>query len=90
MHKPHGVLEEELKKAASKVKVGKLYYHYKNPDATYKVLRLAITESDDTVCVVYEAQYDKRLVFVRPLRSWLGTVQLGDAVVQRFTLKKEA
>lgn len=87
MHKPHEILLNELNVAANKVKVGELYYHYKNPQLSYKVLRLAITEEDDSICVIYEAQYGDRLVFVRPLDSWLDKVEWQNKTTSRFTLK---
>lgn len=86
MHKSHETLKDELSEAAEKVAVGGVYYHYKNPQLLYKVLRLAVTEADDSVCVVYEAQYGDRLVFVRPLSSWLDEVTLNGKTVSRFTV----
>jgi len=86
MHKPQDILITELKAASSKVKIGGHYRHYKNPDKTYKLLLIAFTESDDALCVIYEAQYGERLVFVRPVDSWLGKVEWEDKIVNRFTL----
>lgn len=64
----------QLEVAASKVHVGGRYYHYKNPKQTYKALKLAITETDESVCVIYESQSERKLTFVRPLSNWLSTV----------------
>lgn len=89
VHKSHDSLITQLKEAASKVQVGGLYYHYKNPEKTYKVLKLAITEADDSICVIYEAQYDKELIFVRPLASWLDKVEAENKVTDRFTFVKQ-
>ncbi len=88
MHRPQNVLVDTLKKAANKVNVGGFYYHYKKPNDTYKVLNLAVTEWDDKVCVIYEAQYGEKLIFVRPLESWLDEVEWKNKTVQRFTLVK--
>lgn len=85
MHTSHEALVNQLDEAAGKVAVGSLYYHYKNPQLTYKVLRLAVTEADDSICVIYEAQYGDKLVYVRPLESWLDKVTLDDGTVRRFT-----
>lgn len=71
--------------ATSKVKVDGLYCHYKNPQSRYKILQLAITEADDKICVIYEAQNGDRLVFVRPLDSWLGKVEWQNKIIDRFT-----
>lgn len=88
MHKAQNVLIKELNEASSKVLVGGQYFHYKNPDNTYKVLQLAIMESDENVCVIYQAQYGEELIFVRPLSSWLEKVQWQEKTVKRFTLIK--
>jgi len=88
MHKSHKTLLKELEEAASVVPIGSLYYHYKNPQLYYKVINLAITEADDTICVIYEAQYDDNLVFVRPLKSWLDKVEWNGTTTDRFTLLK--
>jgi len=88
MHIPSNILANELKKAAEKVKVGGFYYHYKKPGDAYKVLNLAITEWDDKVCVIYEAQYGDRIVFVRPLETWLDEVEWENKTVKHFTFIK--
>jgi len=85
MHPSHETLLGQLDDAATKVAVGGLYYHYKNPQLHYKVVGLGVTEADNSICVVYEAQYDKHLVFVRPLASWLDKVEWQNKVSDRFT-----
>ncbi len=86
MHEAQNVLSDKLKRAATEVRIGGIYSHYKRPTETYRVVNLAVTESDDEVCVVYEAQYGERLMFVRPLTSWLDTVERDGVPVDRFTL----
>jgi hypothetical protein len=88
MHKSQGELLKELKDAYTKVKVDGLYSHYKNPQKIYKVLTLAVTEADDSISVIYEAQYGDKLVFVRPLISWLDRVKLANIYTERFTFIK--
>ena len=85
MHKSHKVLIDELEDANNKVEVGKFYYHYKKPELNYKVIKLAVMEADDSICVIYEAQYGDNLVFVRPLKSWLEKVEWNNKTVDRFT-----
>jgi len=85
MHNSHDLLIAQLKLAANKVHVGELYYHYKNPRQFYQVLKIAITEADDSLCVIYEEQYDEHLIFVRPLSSWLDKVDYKNKVMDRFT-----
>jgi hypothetical protein len=87
MHKPANTLTNALTEAATKVNVGGFYTHYKSPDKTYKVIKLAVTEWDDQICVIYEAQYGDKLTFVRPLNSWLDKVEWQAKLVDRFTLK---
>jgi hypothetical protein len=86
MHHSEEELQQLLISAASQVVEGGLYYHYKHPDKLYKVLKLAITEADNLPCVIYEAQYGSRIVFVRPLTSWLEKAQVDGTSVDRFVL----
>jgi len=82
-HKSQNNLEEKLQKAGELVKVGGLYFHYKNPENLYKVVGLGIQEATDKICVMYQAQYNKKLVFVRDLDNWLAKPQEG---IDRFEL----
>jgi len=86
MHKDQAVILKELEEASKQVQVNGLYYHYKNPDLKYKAINLAITEADDEVCVIYQAQYGAKLIFVRPLASWLEKVEWENKKLDRFTL----
>jgi len=85
MHESQTVLKAKLSAASKKVAIGGLYYHYKHPQESYKVLNVAITEWDDEPCVIYEAQYGSKIVFVRPLNSWLAETMWQGNVVSRFT-----
>lgn len=79
--------EEELIKrldaAQAEAEVGALYRHYKGND--YKVIDLAILESDNSVCVIYQAQYGKRLTFIRPVSVWCETVDFEGKSLKRFS-----
>lgn len=86
MHKSPSVLTLDLKRAAEQINVGKTYYHYKKPDNFYKVIHLAVMESDDSVCIIYQAQYGDKFIFVRPLNSWLEKIEWHGEIVDRFTL----
>jgi hypothetical protein len=88
MHIPDNILVNELEKAAEKVKVGGFYYHYKKPDQSYKVLNLAVTEWDEKICVIYEAQYGDKIIFVRPIETWLDKVEWNNKIVKHFTFIK--
>jgi hypothetical protein len=77
-------LANKLIDAQKRVQVGAAYVHYRNPQKIYKVLNLALLEANEEVGVVYQAQYDAKLVWVRPLSSWLSTVEYNGAQVPRF------
>ncbi len=70
-HKSNRVIEKELEKAETRVKVGGIYSHYKNPEHLVKVIALGIQEATDKLCVVYQDAANKKLVFVRDLDIWL-------------------
>lgn len=59
-----------------------LYRHYKGND--YKVLHLAKHSETEEALVVYEAQYGDRGIWVRPLKMFLETVNVGNKEVPRF------
>ena len=86
MHKSQDELLKELALANKSVKVGGIYNHYKDVSKEYRVLNLAITENDDKICVIYQALYGKKLIFVRPLLSWLSSVKWHGQEIKRFTL----
>ena len=83
-HKPEQELRQAIEAAGTGVEVGGTYYHYKHPDQLYIVTELAILEADDEVCVIYQAQYGEKVSFVRPLSSWLESVEVGGKSVARF------
>lgn len=86
-HIPQKKLSEQIESAKQKVRVGGLYSHYKSDDKLYSVLMVAILEANDELCVIYQAQYDEKLTFVRPLSSWLEPANRNGKRVPRFTLK---
>lgn len=84
-HPPEEETLKLLAEAGKKVIVDSIYFHYKNPQNTYRVLHLALQEATDKVCVIYQAQYGSKLIFVRDLDSWLESVIIDDQTVSRFT-----
>lgn len=88
VHKTHEEIEKELEDAKKLVKVGGVYSHYKHPENLYTVLMLATQEATDKLCIVYQAEYGKKLIFVRDLDSWLETPEFEGKRVSRFTLIK--
>lgn len=81
--KSQSELSERLIKASQEVTVGAHYVHYKQ--LSYKVLNLALREEDNEPCVVYQAEYGDKLVWVRPVTSWLEEVEVDGKKVKRFT-----
>jgi hypothetical protein len=77
-------LGESLKKAASLVKVGSIYKHYKGNQ--YKVTGLAIYEPNSEPCVIYKALYGDNLTFIRPVSVWTETINIDGIEVCRFSL----
>lgn len=88
-HKNQIGLERELNQAAEMVKVGEIYSHYKNPQNHYQVIGLGVQEATDKICVIYQAQYGGKFIFVRDLDSWLDTVDVDGVKVLRFKLTKD-
>ncbi len=85
---PHVSLEElakQLAAAAKEVEIGSLYVHYKDPTKKYRITGLVVLEATDEVAVVYEAQYDTRVSFVRPLASFSAEVDVDGVSTPRFT-----
>lgn len=85
-HRPLSDLNQDLQYAGSKVKVGGLYAHYKHPDEPYLVTGLVILEATDEVAVMYEVEESgQQVAFIRPLKSWLETVEVDGQTIPRFT-----
>ncbi|MCA9349856.1 DUF1653 domain-containing protein, partial [Candidatus Saccharibacteria bacterium] len=64
-----GRLDNMIAEAAGKVEIGGRYLHYKGN--IYRVLDIVISESSQTLLVVYQAEYGRRLKFARDLDDWL-------------------
>jgi hypothetical protein len=82
-HLSQSTLSRMLAEAGKQVTVGAQYIHYK--DKPYKVIDLAVLESTNEVCVIYQAQYGKQLTFIRPVSGWLQKVEKDGKFVARFT-----
>ncbi len=70
-HTPFEVLEKKLNHGFKKVKVGGIYFHYKNPDRYYIVESCCFIEASEVVAVIYRALYGKGIVWVRPLEEFV-------------------
>lgn len=76
-------VQAALERAREAVVIGGTYYHYRNPGDSYIVLCLGFTSAGD-VYVMYEALYGEKLVWARPVSSWLDTI----GIHKRFTLRQ--
>lgn len=83
-HIEQEVLEQQIEDAETVVTVGGTYQHYKGADKLYKVLGIAVNEADEVLTVMYQAQYGKRLTFLRPVNVWLENVDWNGETVPRF------
>ena len=85
-HLPQSQLREGLEKAKQQITIGGRYAHYKDTSKTYVVRDIAILEATEEPCVIYEAEYDEKITFVRPVREWLDEIGKDDAKMPRFKL----
>ncbi|MCA9324596.1 DUF1653 domain-containing protein [Candidatus Saccharibacteria bacterium] len=76
-------LQNRLHTAKRQVEIGSLYKHYKG--GLYKVIGVAIEEKDNSIAVIYQAQYGKNLTFIRELDIWLEEVEFEGQKVKRFS-----
>lgn len=83
-HKPEWQLIEEIGRYASAIQIGARYSHYKDPRKTYTVKDLVVIESDESIGVLYQADYRAGLTFVRPASEWLEEVEFNGIMMSRF------
>lgn len=84
-HLPLEELAEKLSHAGREVFVGARYTHYKDSTKEYVVKSLAILEATEEVGVIYEAQYDTRISFIRPFADFCALVEVNGVPTPRFT-----
>jgi hypothetical protein len=87
-HKTQEDLYSEFRNVLQKVRVGELYYHFKNPGKLYVVESVGFLEDTEEPCVVYRALYDKGIVWVRKLSVFLDQKVIDGKKVRRFTKVK--
>lgn len=86
-HKTPEELYKMLDDARKQLSVGSNYYHYKHPDQLYTLVDVVIIEADDTVGVLYRAEYEslKGIIFVRPIDDFLAEIEVDNEKIKRFT-----
>jgi hypothetical protein len=77
-------LDRVLMEAKQQVEVGALYFHYRSPGQSYKVLSLALDEATEEPCVVYQALYGSQLIWVRSVKAWCECLDYKGQLVSRF------
>lgn len=77
-------LRARITDAEAAVERGAHYTHFKDPSHEYLVTGFAIIEATEEVGVLYEAQYDERITFLRPLSSFVEAVEGPDGPTPRF------
>ena len=77
-------LRRRIQAAEELVTIGARYAHYKHPELSYIVSGLAIREDTQEVSVIYTAEYDERIPFIRTLESFAGIIEADGVSVPRF------
>lgn len=83
-HIEESELRARLTEAETLVPTGSRYYHYKNEAHTYLITGFAILEANDEVGVLYKAEYGEHITYIRPLSSFLETVEKDGVTMPRF------
>lgn len=73
-----------LADAQTRLAVGERYAHYKNPDHIYRITGFGVLESNDGVGVIYEPEQGDLIPFIRPVESFLESVEVNGERVPRF------
>jgi hypothetical protein len=77
-----------LKKAGDIVRVGGRYRHVKS-GGLYRLKELAILENSEEIGVMYQAEYGKKLTWVRTLADFTAIVEINGKKTPRFMEEKE-
>jgi hypothetical protein len=78
-------LTQVLEQARTHVTVGQRYHHYRDRQLSYTVHNLVLDEATQKVMVLYQAEYGKRLIWVRALDVWSEFVEHNGQKVPRFS-----
>ena len=85
-HRKTSDLADKITLAKKKIKLSSKYFHYKHKDRYYNIVQIGFIENTEEVCVVYEAEFGDKLVWVRTITDFLSKVKLDDGnEVDRFT-----
>jgi hypothetical protein len=80
-------LNQRIRSAMDKVKIGSKYFHYKSPEKLYTIIDIVMIEETEEPGVVYKPDYvDSPIKWLRPISNFLSEVEVGGEKVMRFTL----
>lgn len=77
-------LSERLNYAKLQVEVGGTYQHFRDSSKHYKVLAIALNESNEEPVVVYQSLYMPYVIWTRPVTLWTERVDNEGKLVPRF------
>ena len=79
-------LVRKIDQAKKKIKLGDRFFHYKHKNRYYNIVQIGFIENTEEVCIVYQAEFGDKLVWVRTLTDFMSKVNLEDgSIVDRFT-----
>ena len=84
-HKESEELLSDLDKLKQFVNTGDKFYHYKHPEQHYLILAVGFIEDTEEPCVIYQAEYGEKFVWVRTQDEFFAKVDLDGTQVDRFT-----
>jgi hypothetical protein len=84
-HKPSEQIVRDIEFVSTQIEIGAKYAHYKDRSKIYSVIGFGVLEATDDVCVIYRAEYEPELTFIRPAYQWSEEVQCFESIVSRFT-----
>lgn len=73
-----------LKEAMKNVRTGGTYVHYRSPEKPYAIVNIALLEETGEPCVIYQALYGDKLIWIRPLSKFLELVEHEGKKTERF------
>ncbi len=74
-----------LEKLKTQIPLGARYFHYKNPNQFYTIISHGIIEATEEPGIIYRAEYDTQIIWIRPASVFLEEVEWEGKKVPRFT-----
>lgn len=89
-HTSQADLLKKQESALRRIKIGQLYYHYKNPKKLYVVEFVGLLEETEEPCVAYRSLYGQGLLWIRSVKDFLSKIEINKRIVSRFSLVKNS